>query len=79
MRFVPKKYHDENYPDPAPVVRCKDCKHHTREQEPCHGRTEHYCKRLSIQVSADFYCAAGAKKPTTSISTPRRHDGSSYR
>lgn len=41
------------------VVRCRNCKHHHSEQEPCHGRTEHFCSKLNIQVFADFYCGYG--------------------
>lgn len=48
--------------DVAPVVRCRYCKHHHWEQEPCHGRTEHFCEKLGAQVTADFFCAAGKRK-----------------
>lgn len=53
----------ENTPtaDVVEVVRCKDCKHHHWEQEPCHGKTEHFCSVLNAQVFKDFYCYHGAK------------------
>ncbi len=44
------------------VVRCKDCKYHYWEQEPCHGRTEHFCRRLDIQVSKEDFCSNGRRK-----------------
>ena len=47
--------------DVVEVVRCKDCKYHHWEQEPCHGKTEHFCSVLKAQVFADFYCYHGAK------------------
>lgn len=47
--------------DVVEVVRCKDCKHHHWEQEPCHGKTEYFCSVLNAQVFADFYCYHGAK------------------
>lgn len=48
--------------DVAEIVRCRNCKHHHWEQEPCHGRTEHFCSVLNAQVFADFYCYHGTKK-----------------
>ena len=47
--------------DVVEVVRCKECKHHHWEQEPCHGKTEHFCSVLNAQVFKDFYCYHGAK------------------
>lgn len=44
------------------VVRCRKCKHHHWEQEPCHGRTEHFCSVLDAQVFPDFYCYYGKLK-----------------
>ena len=43
-------------------VRCRHCAHHHWEQEPCHGKTEHYCSVLKAQVFADFYCYHGTPK-----------------
>ena len=48
--------------DVVAVVRCRDCKHHQREQDPCHGRTEHYCKKLSAEVYKDFFCSYGERR-----------------
>lgn len=48
--------------DVEPVVRCKDCKHHHWEQEPCHGRTEHLCDLLKMEVWKDFFCWYGKRK-----------------
>lgn len=47
----------------APVVRCKDCKYHHWKQEPCHGRTEHYCAigRMTA-VTRDSFCSCGVRK-----------------
>ena len=43
-------------------VRCRHCKFHHWEQEPCHGKTEHFCSVLNVQVFADFYCYHGKPK-----------------
>lgn len=48
--------------DAVPVVRCRHCRSHHWEQEPCHGKTVHYCKKLGAEVTADFFCAAGKRK-----------------
>lgn len=48
--------------DVAEVVRCKDCKYHFRQQEPCHGETQRYCARLYLQVYEDFYCSYGERR-----------------
>ncbi len=48
--------------DMVAVVRCKDCKHHERDQDACHGRTQHYCKKLKAEVYKDFFCARGERK-----------------
>ena len=51
--------------DAVPVVRCKDCKHHYWEQEPCHGKTVHYCKlphMRSVEVFKEFFCYYGERK-----------------
>ena len=44
------------------VIRCKDCEHHHWEQEPCHGKTQHFCSVLKAQVFADFFCYHGTKR-----------------
>lgn len=43
-------------------VRCRHCKFHHWEQEPCHGKTEHFCSVLNAQVFPDFYCYHGKPK-----------------
>ena len=51
--------------DAVPVVRCKDCKHHYWEQEPCHGKSVHYCKlphMRGIEVFKEFFCSYGERK-----------------
>ena len=51
--------------DAVPVVRCKDCKHHYWEQEPCHGKSVHYCKlphMRGVEVFKEFFCYYGEKK-----------------
>ena len=51
--------------DAVPVVRCKDCKHHYWEQEPCHGKTVHYCKlphMRNVEVFKEFFCYYGERK-----------------
>lgn len=51
--------------DAAPVVRCKDCKYHHWEQEPCHGKIEHYCElphMRGIEVFKEFFCYYGKRK-----------------
>ena len=51
--------------DAVPVVRCKDCKHHYWEQEPCHGKSVHYCNlphMSSIEVFKEFFCYYGERK-----------------
>lgn len=48
--------------DAVPVVQCRHCQSHYWEQEPCHGKTVHYCKKLKAEVTADFFCAAGKRK-----------------
>ena len=47
------------------VVRCKDCKHHYWEQEPCHGKSVHYCElphMRGIEVFKEFFCYYGERK-----------------
>ena len=51
--------------DAVPVVRCKDCKHHYWEQEPCHGKSIHYCKlphMRGIEIFKEFFCYYGERK-----------------
>ena len=51
--------------DAVPVVRCRECKHHYWEQEPCHGKSMHYCKlpRMSgVEVFKEFFCYYGDRK-----------------
>lgn len=49
--------------DVAPVVYCRECKYHHWEQEPCHGRTEHYCSLIHglTTVLRDTFCSYGTK------------------
>ena len=57
-------FHNDHFvpaADVAEVVRCRNCKYHHWEQEPCHGKTEHFCSVLNAQVFKDFYCYHGAK------------------
>ena len=51
--------------DVVTVVRCKDCKHHYWEQEPCHGKSVHYCAlphMRGIKVFKEFFCYYGERK-----------------
>lgn len=51
--------------DAVPVVRCKDCKHHYWEQEPCHGKSVHYCElphMRGVEVFKEFFCYYGERK-----------------
>ena len=51
--------------DAVEVVRCRECKHHYWEQEPCHGKTIHYCKlphMRGVEVFKDFFCYYGERK-----------------
>ena len=51
--------------DAVPVVRCRECKHHYWEQEPCHGKSVHYCKlphMRGIEVFKEFFCYYGERK-----------------
>ena len=48
-----------------PVVRCRECKHHYWEQEPCHGKSVHYCKLPHMrggEVFKEFFCYYGERK-----------------
>ena len=50
--------------DAVPVVRCKNCKYHYWEQEPCHGRTEYYCALQGglVKATRESFCGYGVKK-----------------
>lgn len=51
--------------DAVEIVRCKDCKYHHWEQEPCHGKIEHYCElphMRGIEVFEEFFCYYGKQK-----------------
>lgn len=51
--------------DAAPVVRCGECEHHYWEQEPCHGKSVHYCKlphMRGIEVFKEFFCYYGKRE-----------------
>ena len=51
--------------DAVEVVRCKDCKYHYWEQEPCHGKTVHYCElphMRGIEIFKEFFCYYGERK-----------------
>ena len=47
------------------VVRCRECKYHYWEQEPCHGKTVHYCKlphMRDVEVFKEFFCYYGERR-----------------
>lgn len=51
--------------DAVEVVRCWECKHHYWEQEPCHGKSVHYCKlphMRGVEVFKEFFCYYGELK-----------------
>ena len=51
--------------DAMPVVRCKDCKYHHWEQEPCHGKIVYYCElphMRDVEVFKEFFCYYGKRK-----------------
>ena len=51
--------------DAVPVVRCRECKYHYWEQEPCHGKSVHYCKlphMRGVEVFKEFFCYYGERK-----------------
>ena len=71
----PNAYHLTNYAtlilreaptvDAVEVVRCRECKHYYWEQEPCHGKTIHYCKlphMRGVEVFKEFFCYYGKRK-----------------
>lgn len=51
--------------DAVEVVRCRFCEHHHWEQEPCHGKTVHYCDlphMKGVEVFNEFFCYYGKRK-----------------
>ena len=51
--------------DAVPVVRCRECKHHYWKQEPCHGKSIHYCNlphMRGVEVFKEFFCYYGERK-----------------
>ena len=51
--------------DAVEVVRCRECKHHYWKQEPCHGKSVHYCKlphMRGVEVFKEFFCYYGERK-----------------
>ena len=51
--------------DAVEVVRCRECKYHYWEQEPCHGKSVHYCKlphMRDVEVFKEFFCYYGERK-----------------
>ena len=47
------------------ITRCRECKHHHWEQEPCHGKTVHYCDlphMRGVEVFKEFFCYYGDPK-----------------
>lgn len=51
--------------DAVEIVRCRECEHHHWEQEPCHGKTVHYCDlphMKGIEVFKEFFCYYGRIK-----------------
>ena len=53
--------------DAVEIVRCRDCKYHYWEQEPCHGKSVHYCKlphMRGVEVFKEFFCYYGKRKDT---------------
>ena len=50
--------------DAVPVARCRECKNHYWEQEPCHGKIVHYCElphMRGIEVFKEFFCYYGER------------------
>ena len=42
--------------DAFKVIKCRDCGYRTRQTDPEHGRTQHYCTKNKIFVTRDFFC-----------------------
>ena len=60
-----KKIAESPTVDAVEVVRCQECKHHYWEQEPCHGKSVHYCKlphMRGVEVFKEFFCYYGERK-----------------
>lgn len=56
--------------DAEVVVHCKDCKHHYWEQEPCHGKSVHYCElphMRGVEVFKEFFCYYGSERNEVTI------------
>ena len=55
--MVKSMIHGEKAADVAPVVRCKDCKHH-------YDCGVHFCNRLGMDCpdDSDFFCSYGEPK-----------------
>ena len=66
-RYFDVKFDIDEMPtiDAVPVVRCRECKYHYWEQEPCHGKSVHYCKlphMRGVEVFKEFFCYYGEKR-----------------
>lgn len=50
--------------DAVPVVRCRECKHYGWEQEPCHGKTQRFCKlhKGLVVMDRDTFCSYGERR-----------------
>ena len=48
----------------VPVIRCKNCKHKGRVQEPCHGKSVDYCKvwDCTLRNLETTFCSNGERK-----------------
>lgn len=55
---------EANTVDAVEVVRCKDCKHCGWAEEPCHGRTQRFCKlhKGLVVIDRDTFCSYGEMK-----------------
>ena len=71
----PDAYHLTNYAalilrgaptvDAVEVIRCRECKYHYWEREPCHGKSVHYCKlphMRGVEVFKEFFCYYGKQR-----------------
>jgi len=41
---------------------CRRCKFYHWEQEPAHGKTERFCKKLNLDPTDIKFCGCGARK-----------------
>lgn len=48
--------------DVVEVVRCKDCEYRGWVQEPCHGKSVHYCKIHDNCITENDFCSYGKRK-----------------